>query len=300
MTKCLLLFWVSSGLVLAGCVPVTGNRILGRDLALADVRFASLPTTLTIGFAPAPGAQRIYSARELQRLARASGIPIANYDDICFELPMRRITEEEVIPAMRASLPDEAILKIVELANFDVPAGPVAFPIEGLEPAAPGGRGVQLWRGHAKYAETRQMPVWARVEVAVPFTAVVAARDLPQDVAIAAASLRIENRIGPLERAAPATRIEDVQGRIPRRPLKAGSVIPLGVLSDAPAVRRGDPVTVVVQSGLARVRFEAIAEKAARDGDIVELRNPANGKTFKARLDPGPKVLVIIAAGQGL
>ena len=46
------------------------------------------------------------------------------------------------------------------------------------------------------------------------------------------------------------------------------------------------------------LRFQAIAENTARDGDMVELRNPANGKTFKARLGSGPKVLVVIPAEQ--
>ncbi len=300
MTKWLFALWAGSGLVFAGCLPVTGSRILGRDLALADPRFTALPATLTIGFAPEPGAQRTYAASELQRLARANGIPVAGYADICFALPMRHLTEEDATIAMRRSLPAEAILKILELANFDVPVGLLEFPVEGLEPAAPASRGAQLWRGHVKYAETRRMSVWARVEVTAEVTAVVAAKDLPPDVAIGASSLRIETRKGPLERAMSATRIEDVQGRMPMRALKAGSVIPLVILADAPTVRKGDPVTVIVQSGLARVRFEAIAETAARDGDMIELRNPINGKTFKARLDPGPKVLVVIGAGQKL
>jgi flagella basal body P-ring formation protein FlgA len=82
--------------------------------------------------------------------------------------------------------------------------------------------------------------------------------------------------------------------------LKAGSVVPIGILADAPAVRRGDPVTVEVQSGLARLRFEAVAESSARDGDMVELRNPFNGKTFRVRLDPGAKALIVVASGQRL
>jgi flagella basal body P-ring formation protein FlgA len=213
---------------------------------------------------------------------------------------MLHLTEEDAAVAMRRSLPAEAGLKILELANFDVPAGLLEFPIEGLQPPEASNHGAQLWRGHMKYAETRRLSYWARVEVTIKFTAVVAGKDLPADVPIGAGSLRIETRAGPLEREKPATRIEDVQGRIPRRALKAGSVIPIAILADAPTVRRGDPVAVEVQSGLARVRFEAIAESAARDGDMVELRNPSNGKTFRARLDPGAKVLVVITAGRRL
>ncbi len=79
MTKFLLLLAVAgTGVAFAGCMPITGNRILGRDLALADPHFAALPASLTVGFTPAPGAQRVYSTIELQRLARANGIPVVN------------------------------------------------------------------------------------------------------------------------------------------------------------------------------------------------------------------------------
>jgi flagella basal body P-ring formation protein FlgA len=305
MTKCLLRVVVcsgiaSSGVALTGCIPVAGNRILGRDLAGADAHFSALPATLAVGFIPAPGTKRVYSRLELQRLARTNGIPSGDFDDICFELSMIHLTEEDAATAMRRSLPMEAVLKIVELANSDVPAGPLEFPIGGLEPPTPANHGVQFWRGHVRYAETRQASVWARVEITVQYRAVVAEKDLPQDNPISADSLRVESRTGPLEREKPATRIEDVQGRIPRHALKAGSVVPIAILADAPSVRKGDAVTVEVQSGLAHLRFEAVAENAARDGDMVELRNPFNGKTFKARLDPGAKALIVITSGQKL
>jgi len=296
----------TSGTAIGGCIPVAGNRILGRDLALADARFSALPATLIVGFAPAPGTKRTYVAAELQRLARSNGISVDSFEDICFELAMLHLTEEDATTAMRRSLPADAVLKIVELANFDVPAGRLEFPIEGLEPLGALNHGVQLWHGHVKYAETRQLSFWARVEVTVKFTAVFADKDLAIGVPIAAGSLRIETRIGPLERELAATRIEDVQGRVPKRELKNGSAIPIALLVEAPTVRKGDPVAVEVHSGLASLRFEAIAENAARDGEIVELRNPSSGKTFKARLDPRglcdkcARAVVIVAAGQKL
>jgi flagella basal body P-ring formation protein FlgA len=300
MTKLLLLLGVGSGIVLAGCYPVTGNRILGRDLALADPQFSALPATLTIGFAPAPGTRRVYTTPELQRLARANGILITFPGDVCFEIPTLHLTTEDATTAMRRSLPPEAALKIVELQSLEIPEGLIEFPVETLEPPATATQGVQLWRGHVKYAESRQVSLWARVEVTVKFTAVIANKDLPPDTPINAGSLRMETRTGPLEREKPATRIEEVQGRMLKRAVRAGSVIPLAVLAEAPAVRKGDTVTVEVQSGPARLRFQAIAESAARDGDMVELRNPTSGKTFRARLDPGARALIVITAGQRL
>jgi flagella basal body P-ring formation protein FlgA len=288
-----------AGSAFAGCVPIHGGRILGRDLALADARFTAVPATETIGFAPAPGNSRILPAAELARIARAHGISIPNPAEVCFEIPMRQVSGEEAVPAMRRSLPAEAALTIVEMAKADVPAGELDFPITGLEPPAPAGNGVQLWRGFVKYADTRKAQVWARVLVTERLNAVVAVKDLPRNVAIEAAALRIELRTGPIQRDHAALRMEDVVGRIPKRLIKAGSPIALDILDEAPAVRRGEPVRVEVRSGLTRLSFEAIADKEANNGDMVELRNPSNGKVFRARLE-GSKAVIVIGAGKPL
>jgi len=293
-----MLLSVSAGMANAGCLPITGSRIQGRDLADADARFSKLPATLVVGFTALPGAQQIFTPADLQKIARANGIPAANFGAMCFELPMRRFSEGEATASMRAALPPEAELTIVELEGASVPAGPVEFPVEGLEPATPSSRGVRLWRGFVKYAETRRAPVWARVKVTLKVTAVVTDKDVAQGATIHASSLRIETRTTPFEHLNPATRIEDVSGRIAKRALQAGSIVPLNVLADAPTVHKGDSVPVIVESGLARLRFEAVAESAARDGETIELRNPANGKTFKARLDSGPKALIVIRGEQ--
>jgi flagella basal body P-ring formation protein FlgA len=308
MTTRLLLFTAFSGLAYAGCLPVTGNRIVGRDLALANPLFAALPSTLTIGIAPAPGSKRVFPAAELQRLARANGIQVNVTGDTCFEIPMVRVREEDAIAAMLRALPAGAELKVVEMAKFDVPLGELEFPLQALEPpgVAPGvasqglSPAVQLWRGYVKYAETRKAPYWARVAVTVRRSVVVAGTDLPLNTTIKENSLRIETTTGMPDRALVATRIEEVRGRALTRSVKAGSVIPLSILADLPTIRRGDPVTVEVQSGSARLMFDAVAEGAAREGEMVELRNPASGKTFKARANRGSKASVTLAEGQRL
>jgi len=304
--KPFLLLAVLSGTAFAACLPVAGNRIVGRDLALADARFAALPATLTVGFAPAPGATRVFTAAELRRLARAYGIEVADPADICFDLPLRQIRAEDAIAAMRSALPREmqsqlADLKIVELEDVQVPAGELEFPLDGLEPPGPAAPGTQLWRGYVKYAETRKAPYWARVSASMSYPVVVASRDLPVNSPIATASLRVETRTGPLQREKPsgiaAKSIAEVVGRAPERTVKAGEAIPLAILVTPPEVRRGDPVTVDVQSGTAHLQLDAVAEGSAREGDMIELRNPSSGKTFRARLNAGSRAVVIVPEG---
>jgi flagella basal body P-ring formation protein FlgA len=296
---------VLSSCAFAACIPIHSDRILGRDLAIADARFAAVPATQVIGFAPAPGTVRIFQPAELARIARANGIPapdparVPGTGDACFEIPMRRISEEEVVRAMRRSLPAGAELRIVEVARGEVAAGEPEFPIAGLEPPAPSGNGAQLWRGSVKYTDSKKMQTWARVMVTERLSAVVAVRDLPPNVAIDAAALRVEARTGPIRHGNVALRVEDAVGRVPKRSVTAGSLIPVDILGEAPAVRRGDAVRVEVRSGSARLLFDAIAEKEARNGEMVDLRNPANGRTFRARLE-GSKAVIVIGAEKQL
>ena len=291
--------WIAVGVPAAlACAPVTGNRIEGRDLAAANPLFASLPATLTLGFAPLPGAKRVFSSQELARIAKANGIEDAGTGDVCFEVPMVPLTAERVSDSMREALSTGTVLKIVELPGISVPVGAMEFPLTGLEPATFPGRGVQLWRGHVRYAESRQFAIWARVEVTMEYRAVVAMKDLPAGMPITAEAVRMEIRRGPIEREKPASRLEDVDGRIALRAVKAGAFVPLAALAVAPSVRRGDAVSVEVQSGPAHLHFEAIAQSTGRTGEMVELRNPMNGKTFRARLDEGARASIVIGGGR--
>jgi flagella basal body P-ring formation protein FlgA len=301
LMKLLLLMGLSSA-AFAACLPVAGSRVLGRDLALADPRFAALPATLAVGFAPQPGVKRIFTAAELQRIARANGlrVPDGSPDpaDICFELPMRPLTLADATAAMRRSLPADAELTVEELSKSDLPEGQPEFPTAGLEPSAPGAQGVQLWRGYVRYADTQKASCWARVKLTAHYTVVVAAKDLPPGHALEAALLRLETKTGPLDREPAAARIEEVRGRALKRPLKAGSPVPLGILVEPFAVLRGDAVRVEVRSGPALLHFEAFAEAPAREGDMIELHNPVTGKTFRARLAAGQQAVLVVGEGQ--
>jgi flagella basal body P-ring formation protein FlgA len=295
--KLLLLMGVSSA-AFAACLPVAGSRILGSDLALADARFAALPATLAVGFAPEPGTKRIYAAAELQRLARANGFQLADPPEICFELPMRPLSAADATVAMRRGIPPDAELTVEELSRPNLPAGQLEFPLAGLEPSAPGAQNVQLWRGYVRYADTQKASCWARVKLTARYTVVVAAKDLQPGQALEAAALRLETRTGPLDPEPAATRLDEVWGRALKRSLKAGSPVLLGILIEPFAVQRGDSVRVEVRSGPAHLHFEAVAEAPAREGDTIELHNPVNGKTFRARLAAGQQAVLVVGGGQ--
>jgi flagella basal body P-ring formation protein FlgA len=144
------------------------------------------------------------------------------------------------------------------------------------------------------------MPVWARVSVQRKYVAVIAGKDLPLNVPIDHDSLRLETVLVPIDSERLAVRIEDVLGRAPKKVVRAGETIPLGILNLPPLVHRGDAVKVEVRSGLARLLFDAIAQSSACAGETVELKNPENGRIFRARIEEGGRAVVTVAARGGL
>ena len=281
----------------ANCIPTTGDRILGSDLAAAEPALAGLPATFIVGFAPGPGGKRTLSSAELGHIARSNGIRTDNLHEICFEFPLRLVEAEEVSAAMRRSLPADVHLEIVEFNKSSAPAGEVEFPATGLEPGDAAGN--HVWRGWVRYANTRKVPISARVKILHDFIAVVAQKDLAAGVPLESDWLRIEKRAGPSLQETAARRIEDVRGQILKRAVKAGAPILTSILSPPLAVKRGATVRVEVASGWARLHFEAIAESDAREGDMVALRNPVSGKTFRARAGANGRATVVIG-GSGL
>ena len=275
-----------------GCMPVTGDRILGRDLALAEPALAGLPATFVVGFAPVPGERRTLATAELSRIARSNGIHAGELPEVCFELPLRRLESAAVAAAMLRGLPAGVQLEIVELGKVDVPPGDVEFPVAGLEPADTAGS--RMWRGWVRYANTRKQPVWARVKVQEEYVAVVAVKDIAAGAVLDTEGLRIEKRTGPLSREQVVRRIEDVRGQVLKRQVKAGAAIPVSLLTLPLAVKRGETVRVEVASGWARLHFEAVAESDAREGDLIALRNPVSGKTFRAKVGANGRVRVVI------
>src|SRR5580693_2582873 len=95
------------------CQPVTGQRIMGSDLAAASPVFATLPADLVAGFAPQPGSQRVFTSPELMRIAQANGIGANFPASICFERPTAPLEQPDVEKAMRDSGIGDVQIQIV-------------------------------------------------------------------------------------------------------------------------------------------------------------------------------------------
>ena len=275
------------------CSPVAADRILGSDLAGAEPRLASIPSSTVVGYAPLLGVKRVFSAAEVIRIARMHNIALNDASELCFEVPLKALSSSDLIGAMKRVLPEGTDIVITEWSKVGVPSGELQFPFSGLEPVD--ANGTQVWRGFVQYSGTRRSPVWARVELQQSIEAVVAARDLTANTVLDASSVRTKSWTGKFQREPVAVSATEVIGKVLGRPIKAGGPIPVASLVAPPAIRRGDSVRVEVHCGPARLALNAVAVRDGRKGESIELRNPATGKTFRARVQGAGAVLELEA-----
>jgi flagella basal body P-ring formation protein FlgA len=272
------------GLALSVCFPVTGERILMRDLAAALPAFADADAEQIIGFAPAPGAQRRFSAGELNRLAASNGV-VGESTGVCFERKLTPLTKDRVLVALRAALPAGAELELLEFSHVQIPDGTLEFSRNGLPPARPDSpRDPGVWRGDVKYAASQSMPVWAKVSVWISIPSVIAVQDLPPGKPIEADQIRMGNiDSGPYSQAE-ALSAEQTLGLAPRRPIRAGQPIPRSAVELPLLVERGEMVGLEAHVGGAFLKSKVRAEGSGRAGDVIAARNVESGKVFQARI----------------
>jgi flagella basal body P-ring formation protein FlgA len=283
---------------LAGCLAVNpaSDRIVASDFVPAFAEMEQARPDALVALAPAPGVERVFRVPELQRLAARFQLAAAPTADICFARRVAPLAPERLLEAMRKTLPG-ARIEIVESSRQPAPDGELEFPLGGLRGRMAGGPPSVLWTGWVRYAGNRRFPVWARVEVSVRVARVLASADLHPGVPIDAANLQaVEREEAPASEAFAAS-IDDVVGKCPRVPIRAGTPILIRQLGPARDVLRGDKVEVEVRNGGASLKLEGIAEASGSVGDTIPVRNPDSQKRFRARVEARGQVSIDAAPG---
>ena len=269
------------------CHVPQADKILARELAGIEPAFAALPPEQAMSYAPRPGLQRVFSPAELSGLAERNGIPYSPSGSICFEWPTRLLNAEEVRTALLAAAGPQAEVDLLDYSKMPVPQGSIVFPRPALSP-----RGI--WKGYVEYTRGKRVEVWARVRVRAPYVRLVTTADITAGTALNVGQLRVERGVGPDLAPAWLESAEVAIGRVTRRWIPSGTPVTEGMLQRPRSVARGEPVTVDVKSGTARISFSGTAESAGSVGDIVPVRNPETRRVVRARVTgPGRAVLVL-------
>lgn len=270
-------------LALAACVavPAGSDKIVAGDLAPRSPAFAEVEAAAFIGWAPAPGVRRIFSAAELRRTAARLGAAVIPDTALCVERATAPLERDRILSALQSQIPRGEI-HLLDFSRSPAPEGELVFPRNGFHRSA----GTSYWNGYVRYAAGRRFAVWAKVAVAVP--AVVAAVDLAPGRPVEAAQLRVENR----DELSSLGAIEPAIGKCPRRLIRAGTAILPQWLGAAPEILRGDAVTVEAQSGAAHLTLDGRAETSAALGQRITVSNPQTQRRFYARVEGKGRVSV--------
>ena len=246
------------------CAPVDGPGITGRDVAAVNPDLGTLDPTAIIAASPIPGVRRMLRIGS---------------EEMCFERATSPLTAGQLLPVLQSALAIEnARIEILDFSRSGVPRGSIEFSRTGLDASG-------FWRGRVKYDENRSAPVWAKVRVATEQTWVEAIQPLAPGKPIEAGQLVLRRGLRSPLGPAPIGAVEFGVAKTPTRSIKPGEPVFASMLSRPHDVERGETVRVEVWSGEARLSFDAVAGSSARTGETVVLRNPDNGRLFRAKVE---------------
>ena len=87
-------------------------------------------------------------------------------------------------------------------------------------------------------------------------------------------------RKAPRSSAAFAVSVEDLEGKIARRTLLPGKLVPLNSVREAYLVERGASVQMVFAAGALTISATAVTLEPGSAGDMIKLRNLDSGKVI--------------------
>jgi flagella basal body P-ring formation protein FlgA len=301
--KMILISLVLAALARAGCVAVSSDQIMARDLRDAVPSLQKLAPETPLGFSPLPGTQRILSTRELTLIAHRHGLTLisgdGNMPSVCVERAAGRISREDMQAALIAALnTPNAQLVLIEFSEQPVPLGRLEFRRSGLNkphleaPDAP-----VLWRGRLIYDGQRSVMIWAKVKISVDRVVLVAAEDIAMKTVVAADQIKeVHERQFPFVEPSLVSR-DEIIGKIARGLIPAGQKFAPSTLSEPQDVSKGDKVHVSVIDGSATLSLDAVAQSSGKKGESILVHNPTTGKNFRAVVDEKGKATVRSSPG---
>jgi flagella basal body P-ring formation protein FlgA len=263
---------------------VSGDNIVARDLAKAIPAFAEVDSMAHISFAPRPGLKRIFSNKEIHRLAERFQLEVDPAASVCFKKESAFLTVEKIRGAIADSLQVEpSSIEVNDFTRSSLPQGKIEFPLSGAGRPTATASVPFTWRGRL-LADGHSYPIWASVRVSIERQTVTAAAPISKGQSITNDLISLRQvRFSPFDKGA-ISDPQTVVGKIARTELKIGQPIRVPDLETPREVSQGEAVRVKAVSGQAQITFEARAQTGGRSGDTILVQNPANGRSFRAKI----------------
>jgi flagella basal body P-ring formation protein FlgA len=303
-------------------VRVAPESVVHKDeIVLADVAavegdepLASRVRGLRLGPSPVPGGQHRLDADSLRLRLRQPQIDLTKVQLVVPErvvvtrayqvLPSAALVEavsrqamerlQEIEPPGSLSGP-YALTPVTRPSDLRLPTGDVELTarIQDMTPPVTFVAGTVAVRVNGR--EYQSIPVNFRVGRMQ--TVVIATRTLDPRTVLAATDFRVESRPStevPFDALAELTGPADVE---PMGIIRAGEVVTQRQLRPKLAVRRGETVTLLLESAQFRITTQGLARDDARRGDPVRVVNPTSQRDVLGRVE-GPGVVRVIHGSQ--
>lgn len=278
------LFFTSLGVA---CTAVPGDKILVRDFGRSRPEFAAAADQeKVVSFAPLPGTQRNFTAREVRALAQRVGIQVDGdmVKDVCFIRDVHDLTAQDFQSALVAATKGAASgIDVLDFNRAAVPEGRLEFQLSQVSlPPASAPETPVLWRGRFVPSSGRSFPTWVKARIVAETQLVFAKETLLKGRIIAPGQVELRAaRQFPFVSGHLPT-LDEIIGKIARHDIVAGHPVPSNAVEERREVESGDTVRVESASGLAQIHFDARAQTAGRNGDTILIQNPGNGRRFRA------------------
>lgn len=273
-------------LILKQATVVSDEAVYLSDL------FANVPfhQDMVVAEAPAPGQRIAFSARQLAHIARQARLawmPSDPRQGIIVSRDSQSLPTDAVERALAGAIADRHQGGDFDIALFDrsielhVPAGTEPRVIvSGLDLDTRAGR----FRASvtAAGAEGREIEVTGRLVPMVELP-VLTRHLMPGDII---ADRDVAWKRVPARQATTTaiTRLDDLLGYTPRRPIAAGRPVRMTDVVPDYVVQKGDLVTIQLRAGAMTLTARGRALQRGAKGDVIRIRNTQSQKTIEAEV----------------
>jgi len=285
---------------------VTGKSVsLGEIAAVhgAGPNKESRWTGLEVGSSPRAGETAVVSRSRVAHVLRLSGLSLENLElrgaaETVVRRESRTVTADVLHQLVRehilARMPwDGADVSIEQIRGArDLVLAETAVTHQVKAQPDCDYLGLTSFQVVTATGDGEEIQQWVKADIQVTTPVVVARHPIPRLTEIGAADVKVEKRNLASLSSDTAASAEEVIGKRSRRQIRAGEPIRLGQVEVAPVVRRGDLVTLKVESDHFLVTARGKVLENGRPGEIIRVENITSKKQVYGKVVDGRTLLV--------
>lgn len=307
----LLLFLVRQGeaSIVVQLMPeavVTGKSFsLGEIAVVHGVRpnRESQWTGLEVGVSPRAGETAVVTQSRVARVLRLSGLALENLElsgaaetvvaresqTVSADM-LHQLVREHVMARMPWDAENVSIEQIRGARDLVLAATAVTHQVK----AQPNCDylGLTSFQVVTATGDGEEIQQWVKADIQVTTPVVVARHPIPRLTQLGTADVKVEKRNLASLSSDTVASVDEVVGKRSRREIRAGEPIRLSQVELAPVVRRGDLVTLKVESEHFLVTARGKVLENGRPGEVIRVENIASRKQVYGKVVDGRTLLV--------